>query len=680
MCREGRLLASSHLAAPAVRRLNGLLAVWLAALAVGGLAAALRAANLADFFTVDEATFWILRVHHFGAALAARDWASTWQTEHPGVTTMWLGLAGERLAVWLGVATANSPRAPSAAYLGLLRLPIALVNGAAVGCGYLALRRLLPAPTALLGAALWACSPFLIAFGRLLHVDGLATSFATLAVLLLLLDDWPALVGSGVCLGLALLSKTVTLVLLPWGGLLLLAGALAASPRLSRGRALWGAAARFLVWVAVAALTCLALWPALWADPAGTLRVTLAETFLNGGEPHATGNFFLGQPSSDPGWGFYPVALLYRGTPLLLAGLLALPLALARPSAERRALLGLLAWALLFGLAVSAAAKKFDRYLLPAWPALAILAAAGLVAVGRRLAQLAARRGGLAQLVQPALVAGVLLLLLWDRVAASTPMGYYNPLLGGGAAAQRALLVGWGEGMEQVGAWLSARPDLRRGTVLTWMAPTLAPFVPQDVRLETFSAGALTRRNPPANYAVLYVRGAQRDEAGGLEATIRRSPALYTLTRDGITYATIHQLPRAYDTPAEVTFDDRLTLRGFSAEVKDGALTVTPSWDVRSDQAGGTFVFIHLIAPDGRRVTQVDAPIDEGLFPGWQAGQQFGGPLPLSLPEGLAAGEYRVVLGVYTPDGGRRLAPDAGALPEAEDGPGAVLLTTVTLP
>jgi hypothetical protein len=82
-------------------------------------------------------------------------------------------------------------------------------------------------------------------------------------------------------------------------------------------------------------------------------------------------------------------------------------------------------------------------------------------------------------------------------------LGYYNPLLGGGATAQRVMLVGWGEGMEQVGAWLRARPDLGRGPVLSWIPPTLAPFVPA-------SPGVLDLRVPlmrePSSYAVLYSR------------------------------------------------------------------------------------------------------------------------------------------------------------------------------
>lgn len=659
---------------------------WLLAIAIGTLAVALRATGLADFFTVDEALFWVGRVNRFGAALAAQDWAGTWLTEHPGVTTLWLGLAGQHLATWLGARAWYNEIVPSVEYLGLLRLPIALVNGIVVGVSYPVLRHLVSPATALLAALLWACSPFLIAFDRLLHVDALSASFATLSVLLLMVDGRWSLLGAGVCLGLALLSKLVALVLLPWAALALLAAALGAGPEgvpqhERWRRALSGATRRYLLWLGIGVLTCFALWPALWADPPGAIRAALFESFQNGSEPHPIGNFFLGRPVADPGWGFYPLILLYRATPLLLVGLAAIPLALARPAPERRALLGLLGWALLFAIAISAAAKKFDRYLLPAWPALTILGAAGLVALGRYAVLLATRLGTRADLVRRGLALAVVLLLVVDRAAASTPMSYYNPLLGGGAAAEQTLLIGWGEGMEEVGAWLSARPDLGHGVVLTWLDAVLAPFVPLATQLEPLSAEVLAREDPPANYAVLYVRGVQRQESADIQAIIRQTPPLYTLQRDGITYATVHQLPRPYTTPIGTIFGKRLTLRGFSIVQGKGTLTVKPSWDVLQDQEGGSFVFVHVLAPDGARVAQVDAPIDEGLFPLWQAGQQFGSPLPISLPAGLAPGTYQIISGVYTPaTGGTRLTPDGRALPAALDGPGAILLTTLELP
>ena len=259
-------------------------------------------------------------------------------------------------------------------------------------------------------------------------------------------------------------------------------------------------------------------------------------------------------------------------------------------------------------------------------------------------------------------------------------MAFYNPAFGGGAAAENVILVGWGEGMEQIGAWLRARPDLERGPVLSWIPPTLQPFVPRSVRVLDIRESTIALRSPAPNYAVLYARGAWRQETPIPEAIIRQTPPLYTLKRYGITYATIHQLPRPFDTPVSARFGDGLALRGFSEQRVGSTLAITPSWSVLSDQPGNIWMFAHVLAADGRRVGQVDAPIDEGMFQQWQAGQQFGVQIPIGLPADLPAGQYRVVLGVYRPDGGRLPLGQAQALPEDVDGPQALLLTTLTVP
>jgi hypothetical protein len=243
--------------------------------------------------------------------------------------------------------------------------------------------------------------------------------------------------------------------------------------------------------------------------------------------------------------------------------------------------------------------------------------------------------------------------------------------------AERVMLVSWGEGMQQVGAWLRARPDLKRGPVLSWIPPTLAPFVPA-------APGVLDLRVPlleqPSSYAVLYVRSVQRKESAVAEAYVRQTPPLYTLRMHGITYATIHQLPRPFDTPLDALFGDGLRLRGFSLRREGGALTITPAWDVQADQPGERFVFVHLLAPDGRRVAQIDALLDQGMFANWQAGQQFDTPFPLALPAGMPPGRYRVVIGVYTPDGGRLPLRRGPAAPAGLDGPDALLVTTIDVP
>ena len=669
---------------------------WLAALLLGLIAFVPRALHLADFYTIDEAYHWQLRVRLFAAALADRNWAGTILTGHPGVTTTWLGGIGRWLSLQAGVGEPSFR--DGATYLSYMRLPLVVVNSATVALGYLALRRLLNPWAALLAGLLWAGSPFLIAHSRLLHVDALLTSFVTLSLLLLIIAieavreepaaearsrfslraHLAALIGSGALGGLALLSKGPALVWLPLAGLFLFAFGPAAG---IWSRLRWSIG-RYLIWFGSLALTIFAVWPAMWVTPVEAIGRVISEVLVNGGQPHHSGNYFLGQPIGDPGWIFYPTVVLWRNTPISLLGLLLLPLALRARSRERRVLLIMLLFALWFGLALSAGAKKFDRYLLPIWPATEILAAAGLVAgadwIGRRLKQEdAARKTTLRSIFQAAGLALVCVpLLLTDLAYHNYYLAYFNPLLGGGAAAQHVLLVGWGEGLEEAGAWLSERPDVGNGPILSWIAPTLVYFVPQQVKdLDAVTARELS------SYAVLYSRSVQRKEAPEAEAYVRQTPPLYTVRKHGIEYATIHQLPRPFDQPVDALFGDGLHLRGYSQELLQSTLTITPSWDIQSDQPGGVFFFVHVLAADGSKVAQVDLPIDDGMFAQWQAGQQFGRPLALPLPADLPSGEYRVALGVYQPAEGRRLPLKGGTLLPAEvDGTDTLLLTTITLP
>ena len=670
------------------------LRTWLITLLLSGLALLPRVVGLDDFYTTDEAYFWQGRVERFSNALTMRDWAATNQTGHPGVTTMWLGALGRRLASERGVPPAA--QGAGALLLAYLRTPLAIFNALAVGLGYLLLRKLLPPRTALLGALLWATSPFLIAHSRLLHLDALLTSFTTLSLLCLLVATAPrptgqrrllTLAAAGLCGGLALLTKAPALLLLPLTGLLLLAAEVRAGRWELRALlgALGRASAALALWLSMAALVFVALWPAMWVHPLAALGAVVGEVLDNGTQPHNAGNFFLGQPVADPGWSFYLAVIVWRGEAVTLLGLVALLVGsgyklvsgrrtAADPDAsarERWVVAALTVFAALFTLAITLLAKKFDRYLLPIWPALQILGAVGLL-----MSAQAFRALTLAAPVRRALTwvgtGGVLATILLAPVIYRTYyLAAYNPLLGGGASAQGVLLVGWGEGLEQVGAWLSARPDLRRGAVLSWIPETLTPFVPPEVPVYDLDSDTVLKS---ANYAVVYTSVASRDTRIVAESYALQTPPLFTLRVQGVTYATVHQLPRPFTTSVNAVFSG-VHLRGYSSQLRGATLVITPSWDIQLDRAGGVFSFVHVLNERGERVAQLDAVLDEGLFSEWRAGQQFGTALPLALPADLPAGTYQVVMGLYTqPDGARLPLWQGEPLPEALAGPHALRL------
>jgi 4-amino-4-deoxy-L-arabinose transferase-like glycosyltransferase len=731
----------------------------LAAALLGLLALPPRVLGLADYFTTDEAYHWITRTERFSAAVAEGRWADTALTGHPGVTNMWLGSLGLWLERTLGGTPAAGPPA-LLTHLAWLRLPGALLQTLLVPLAYLLLRRLVSPATALAAAALWACSPYLIAHSRLLHLDALLTSFVTLSLLLLLrvnhrppttdhrpphAEDVPAavvttghrrisalasggwpLVASGVFAGLALLTKGPALILLAFV-FTLDAVAWLSDWRAGRGpvRSLVRRAHVRLVWLGAALLTVFALWPALWADPAGAAGRYVGEIVSNGGRPNGDGQFFLGRAAADPGPWFYLLADLFRATPVMLAGLLAfiafairdVRVTLARRErtgilsrAEGANLHVLLAFVLFWTLVMTLGPKKFDRYVLPTWPALLVLAGYGLSRMydlrstiddyvrrnrnlspsgDRRSSHLAAapsatpsepvNRQGSQGSITSRLALGLLLAAeLWQPLSVHPYyLSYYNPLLGGGVVAQRTFLIGWGEGMDQVGAWLRSRPDLGYGPVLSALGRTLQPFVPVDVR-DVEDYGSL-----PANYAVVYLESVQRGAHPAIYEALQQTVPLHTVVINGIEYARIYQLPRPFATPLGARFGEGLALPGVTVAREPARITVTPSWDVRAQLSADYYVFVHVIDARGVQVARVDLPPGGAELPptsAWQPGQQVSVPIPLDLPE-LPAGSYTLTMGVYDAVTGARLPLDgAQAADQAVAGDNALLLEQFSIP
>jgi len=207
--------------------------------------------------------------------------------------------------------------------LPYLRLPTVFITTLGIVGVYYLLCALFDQRVALAGGLLLALDPWYLAHSRVLHHDALMTTFMTLSALALLLyvwrgpTRWPLLV-SGVCAGLALLSKTLGLFLFPWTALLFVI-------------ALWYRRWPVLqvmidgaVWSLTTWLTFFLLWPAMWLKPTSTLwrMRQMIETYAI--NPHEKAQFFLGQTIANPGPLFYLVVVVFALTPLVVVGLTAI--------------------------------------------------------------------------------------------------------------------------------------------------------------------------------------------------------------------------------------------------------------------------------------------------------------------------------------------------------------------
>jgi hypothetical protein len=450
--------------------------------------------------TADEAR-WLLRSGNFYQALASGDLAATYQHEHPGVTITWAGALGY---LWRFPAFANlsggqlpgpsslenlfkdqaqSPLLVLAAGRSLVVLALGLILALA---GWSAVR-LLGWWGAGLGLALIALDPFSLSLTYLLQPDGMSAALMLLAVLAFIsycrverrkLD----LLVSGLAGGLAVLSKSPATFLLPFLGLASLVWLV--DPDLP-----WLAIERWkrslkpvLLWAGIAALTFYLLWPAMWVDPLGTLQNVFGGAFRYAAEGNLNAIFFNGRiyASGSSAWNFYPVAMIWRASPVMLGGLLLAGwrwVAAYRKNGSQGTVelagVMLLVYAGLYVLAISLSSQKYDRYLLPAWLALLLLAGWGWAWLFEWLGRWANRKAGQTLQVASGLLLSLVLLAgqaLGAVQAYPYYYSYYNPLLGGLDRAAQVLMVGWGEGLDQAGMSLDELPNAGGLRVMSWYA------------------------------------------------------------------------------------------------------------------------------------------------------------------------------------------------------------------
>lgn len=166
------------------------------------------------FVTADEAAQWFKRSQAFERALESGRLEDTWQSGHPGVTTMWAGLLGRAAWEIAGGEPTPTDSETRHAHRGAQRFVVSALCAAALAASAVLLLPTLGAPTAALAAAFWAFDPFLGAHARILHVDALAACFFMLA-LCAAASARPRPVLAGVATALSTLSKLTGAIALP---------------------------------------------------------------------------------------------------------------------------------------------------------------------------------------------------------------------------------------------------------------------------------------------------------------------------------------------------------------------------------------------------------------------------------------------------------------------------------
>ncbi len=630
-----------------------------------------------DFFLTGDELDWVQWSGQFLAALLRGNLAESFPGwAGPAVTTRWTGAIGLTLYAWqrglpLAEFLDSIPYPAPPELMPAVRMPTVLLAALCVVAVYWLSRELFGAGVGVAAALLLAFDPFYLAHSRFIHHDALVATFMIASALSLLVHladpldfENPKglstlfrslfyLVFSGLCAGLAFLTKSTAVFLLPFWGVVAL---------IHRGRS---SLRQFVIWSLAAALVALALWPVLWVDPLGAIKavwdIARAATFA----PHAKGTFLFGQARADPGPLFYPVSFLFRSTPPVLLGLAAALFLWIRNRAgeSRRAILSLLLYALGFALLVTVGHKKGDRYLLPIFPAVDVLAAFGLwhLFIATEGTEIKAK-----SLRVLGVLCGFALVLQAAFALPHFPyyITYYDPLVGGGRLAPWALSVGWGEGLDEAARYLNAKPEAEKLEVAAWYSRQFEPFF-RGRTVDLFDAEPTLG----ADYAVFYLNQTQRGlPLAGLVDYFQGRQAEHVVRLAGIDYAWIYRGPVVgFEPPAQIAhpvsgfFGEQARLSGYDLRPdrveSGGECHVTLYWQALAEMGESYNVYLRLADEEGHPWGQVDRLPVMGYWATdrWQPGTFIVDEYDLQVLPGTPPGEYTLHAGLYSFQTGRTL-------------------------
>ena len=327
---------------------------------------------------------------------------------------------------------------------------------------------------------------------------------------------------------------------------------------------------------------------------------------------------------------FYPVNWLFKATLPALLGLAALLITWRRNRPAGATLSGQTAWTinglaafvLLFLALLIPADTRDVRYFLPAAPALYALAAAGLWAVLARL-----RRGR--YWVGSALVAIQLLLVI---IYYPYYVDYWNPAAGGPWLAPRLVKIGSGEGLDQMGRYLSQKPNATALTISTSFWESFVPFFPgryaEEADYILISLRQIQNRNPFPEYWSYF--SARKPE--------------HKVALVGLDYAWLYPGPQLR-VAREADFGNGLTLQGYrldqwAAEPGQPA-NLSLVWAGTTAELASQTATIELVEENGQVWVTTGGPVLAPDGPSKVEGRYI-----MNLPANTPRGDYELRVSV----------------------------------
>jgi len=310
--------------------------------------------------------------------------------------------------------------------------------------------------------------------------------------------------------------------------------------------------------------------------------------------------------------------------------------------------------------------KKQDRYFLPAYPWLNLLAAIGLVGLASLTSALSLGTGARVTrhvsrftfyATRPLAILTVLILAInGPLVITNYPyyFTYYNPLLGGIKSAAKAVTIGWGEGLDLAADYLNKNVDTGHTRVSSWYQSTFAPYY----RGPAISYSKEKGKALAGDYVIFYINQAQRrfpDDVMFDYFESRFAPEK-TITLHGVDYAWVYPSLGVDHYVEDQTYTGIASLLAWQWEHGDTPLVPGQStgfdlyWEYLGKEPGELF-FLRLVDRLGnvwaegqsRPLAAKNPPFEQ-----WRQGEIIVEQGTLALPPDIPPGQYRLQIGFYT--------------------------------
>jgi hypothetical protein len=552
---------------------------WLLAFFLLVLIVPARAAGIDKFAAVDE-PWWVISGSNYYYALTHGDFENTIYDYHPAVTTTWMVTAGmisyfpEYRGFGQGYFDVRKPlfenfmREQGKETLPLIRnsrlAQVALLTVLAL-LGFLLLQKLVDEKVAFLSVAIAMNAPFFLGHSRLINHEGMLAMFTLVALLSMqvyLNKDRKLiyLLLSGAAFGLAQLTKSSSIILLPLIGLILFVGLFKRDGESPTSK-IWGAIKIFALWFIAAIFVYALLWPGMWAAPGKMLYEIYGNAFsyaFQGARLDVTRELQVSSFTLVTGFGGifqYITRWAAFSTLVTWLGLTFIPFIFVSkdksltPSPVRSTMTYLFVLAALFiGLFGVARGRDSIHYILSSFAGLDMLSGIGW---GYALLWAQKRWNVLSRAYFLPLTLAALIAFQLGSALPYYPyyFTYKNPFVNQGG------IHGYGEGLDLAAEYLAQKPNAKEMRVIAYAARgCFSYFFPGESDLLKI---VLSKNGLPyvegmkdADYLVLYPIS-QKYKPDGIELmrVLQNAPPEHTIFIDGMEYVRIYKIA---DLPEDV--------------------------------------------------------------------------------------------------------------------------------